>query len=59
MYGVRLKIDFTDKKFFFKISNINYNDSENYSINVVLELYQKAVGVAIAIVQGMFFSYYQ
>ena len=59
MYGSRLKIDFADNKFVFKISNATYNDSGNYSIKVELEAYEKAVGVAIAIVQGMFFSYYQ
>ena len=59
MYGVRLKIDFTDNKFVFKKSNAKYNASGNYSVKVVLEPYEKAVGVAIAIVQGMFFSYYQ
>ena len=59
MYGGWLKIDFADNKFAFKISNAKYNDSGNYSIKVVLESYEKAVGVATAIVQGMFFSYYQ
>ena len=59
IFGSRLKIDFADNKFVFKISNAKYNHSGNYSIKVELEPYEKAVGVAIAIVQGMFFSFYQ
>ena len=59
MHGGRWKIDFADNKFVFKTSNAKYNDSRNFSIKVVLEPYEKAVGVAIAVVQGMFFSYYQ
>ena len=55
MYDGRLKIDFADNKFVFKICNAKYNGSGNYSIKVVLEPYEKAVGVATAIVQGMFF----
>ena len=55
MYDGRLKIDFADNKFVFKICNAKYNDSGNYSIKVVLEPYEKAVGVATVIVQGMFF----
>ena len=58
IHGGRWKIDFADK-FVFKISNAKYNDSRNFSIKVVLEPYEKAVGVAIAVVEGMFFSYYQ
>ena len=55
MYGGRFKIDFADNKFVFKISNAKYNDSGNCSIKAVLEPYEKAVGGATAIVQGMFF----
>ena len=55
MYGGRFKIDFADNKFVFKISNAKYNDSGNYLIKAVLEPYEKAVGSATAIVQGMFF----
>ena len=59
IYGSRLKIDFADNKFVFKISSAKYNNSGNYLIKVELEPYEKAVGVANAIVQGMFFSFYQ
>ena len=59
IFGGRLSIDFNDNQFAFKIWNAVFNDSGSYSIKVAVEPNEKAVGAAIVIVQGKFFSYYQ
>ena len=59
IYDYRLKTDFVGNKFSLKIINAKYVDSGNYSAEVLLESFEKAVQVATVNVYGMFFSYFQ
>ena len=59
IYDNRLKTDFAGNKFSLKIINAKYVDSGNYSAEVLLESFEKAVQVATVNVYGMFFSYFQ
>lgn len=59
IYDYRLKTDFVGNKFSLKIINAKYVDTGNYSAEVLLESFEKAVQVATVNVYGMFFSYFQ
>ena len=59
IYDYRLKTDLAGNKFSLKIINAKYVDSGNYSAEVLLESFEKAVQVATVNVYGMFFSYFQ
>ena len=62
IYFDRLKAEFADNIFTLKITNAKYNDSGNYSVEVLVKRGEHRVGVtdvATVKVHGMFFSYCQ
>ena len=64
IYGDRLGAYFVDNKFTLKITNVNFNDSGNYSVQVQVKkasenVIDTATVIATVNVHGMFFSYFQ
>ena len=59
IYGNRLRPDFADSKFTLVIFNAKYSDTGSYSVEFVLETWERGNEDATVNVYGMFFSYCQ